>query len=333
MNGQPVYIGLHVQKCAGTSLQIHLEECSRSSLWFWHTSPDINHRYSALEIEERSLPARDLVKVIWGHEVFDHFMRFFPNRPVHLFTFLRHPARRLVSWYKYEARGYEQAHGNLEGFDFFSQYLKRRQDHMCRFILNRFSHLDDSGSEILHQRAISVLGKFAFVGLQEDFQTGANKLMAFMDLPLFPEGMKRNVDNGKLDLDYNLDEIVAHNAHDFALYEYALARYLNSPLPDRERVINPKDCGLDYEADGFREFIRFRARCITNVMSSSMEGERYDRDNLRKIVFSLICQCFNEKNPDRREFYQRMLLDLVKEFNLNLSEQDIRDIPSISTIL
>jgi hypothetical protein len=333
MNDRPLFIGLHIQKCAGTSLQVHLEECPRSNTWFWHTSPDINYRNSALEVEERTIAARESVRVIWGHEVFDRFMRFFPDRPIYLFTFLRHPARRLISWYKYEARNYERANGNLDGFDSFPKYLKRRQDHMCRFILNRFPHLDTSGSEELHQRAISILDKFAFVGLQENFQAGADKLMEFLQLPPFPESMKRNVDDGKFTFEYALDNIVSNNYHDFALYEYALARYLESPLPDKDRTVNPKDYGLDYEENGFHDFIRFRARCITNVMGGSGERERYGRDNVRKIVFSLISQCFYEKDHNRREFYQRMLLDVVKECNINLSEEDIRDIPSIAAIL
>jgi hypothetical protein len=333
MNDRPLYLGLHIQKCAGTSLQVHLEECPRSNTWFWHTSPDINYRNSAAEVEARNLASRDAVRVIWGHEVFAHFMGFFPERPVYLFTFLRHPARRLISWYKYEARGYERAHGTLDGFEFFEQYLKKRQDHMCRFILNRFPQLDTSDSDELHQRAISILDKFAFVGLQENFQVGADRLMEFLGLPLFPENMKRNVDDGKMSLEYDLETIVANNTHDFALYEYALARYLDAPLPDKDRLVNPRDYGINYEADGFHDFIRLRARCITNVMNGSGERERFERDNLRKIVFSLIHQCFQERDPNRREFYQRMLRDMAREFNLNLPEEDIRDIPSISAIL
>lgn len=334
MNTQPVYIGLHIQKCAGTSLQIHLAESARASVWFWHTSPDVNYWQSLLEVEERNTLSRQRAKVIWGHEVFDYFLCLFVGRPIYLFTFLRDPVKRLISWYKYEARAYESIHGNLDKFSSFQEYVLNRQDHMCRFILNRFSHLDDSGSEILCERAISVLEKFAFLGLQEDFTTGANNLMKFMKIRPFPEDMRKNVADSNLDIEYNENEISSINSNDIFLYQYALKRYHNDSKPDASRIINLSEYGLDLDPSCvFSQFIRMRGKTLNNQLENQGILEQYREDNVRKLVFLLIKQCFAEKDPTKLSFYKKTLVELTNTFNTGLSEKDISDISSVQPIL
>ncbi len=333
MSDKPLHVGLHIQKCAGTTLQVHIAECPRAGSWFWHTSADVNYRNSSLEIDVRSTPAQQTVQIIWGHEVFDYFLRFFVDRPIYLFTFLRHPAKRIVSWYKYEARGYEKSRGTLEGFNPFGKFLVDRQNHMCRFIIDRFPHLDESGSEILHKRAISILEKFAFIGLQEDFQTGANNLLNFMELPPFAENVRQNVDDGNLDLEYSMDEIIAKNTHDMALYEYVLERYLQSASPDPNRAINPLHYGLTPNVDNLRNFIQLRGRSIVNRISEQKLLNAYKKDNVRQLAQLLIRQCLADNNPEKQEFYQKNLSKLVKEFNLNLSPEEIQDIPNAKPVL
>jgi Sulfotransferase family len=325
MQGKPLHVGLHIQKCAGTTLQTHIAECPRAGSWFWHTSADVNYRNSSLEIDVRNTPSQQTVQIIWGHEVFDYFLRFFVDRPIYLFTFLRHPAKRIVSWYKYEARGYEKSRGTLEGFDLFGKFLVDKQNHMCHFIVNRFPHLDVSGSEILHKRAISILEKFAFIGLQEDFQTGANNLLNFMGLPLITGNVRKNVDDGNLDLEYNMDEIIANNSQDMALYEYVLERYLQSSIPDTSRVVNPIQYNLTPNFDNLQNFIQLRGKSIVNRMKEQKLLNSYQKDNVRQLAQLLIHQCLAENNPEKQKFYQ--------EFDLNLSEQEIQDIPKAKAVL
>jgi hypothetical protein len=332
MKGKPLFVGLHVQKCAGTTLQMHIAQCPRAAAWFWHTAPDVNYQNSALEIEERNTLSRNQVKVIWGHAVFGYFLRFFPDRPIYLFTFLRHPHERIISWYKYEARGYEKARGSMEGFDTFENYVIKRQNHMCRFILNRFSHLDTSGSKKLHERTISVLEKFAFVGVQEHFQEGANNLLEFMELPTFEANVRQNVDDGKIALKYDTELIAANNISDAIVYEYAMKRYAASPLPDATKVIDPKEYGYRPDPECFKQFIKLRGRGIVDRLKSQKVLDTYKKDNLRKIAYLLTCQCFAETDAEKQNFFQEMLYDFTKEFNFNLSQQEIAKIPSIKAI-
>jgi hypothetical protein len=332
MKGKPLYVGLHVQKCAGTTLQMHIAECPRASTWFWHTAPDVNYQNSSLEIEERNTPSRNQVKVLWGHAVFGYFLRYFPDRPIYLFTFLRHPAERIISWYKYEARGYEKARGSLEGFDTFENYVVKRQNHTCRFILNRFSHLDTSGSKKLHERTISVLEKFAFVGVQEHFHEGANNLLKFMELPLLPDRSKHNVDDGKIALQYDKDLIDANNVSDAIVYEYAVKRFAASALPDPQRFIDPSQYNYRPDSECFKQFIKLRGRGVVDRLKSQKMLESYKQDNLRKMAYLLTCQCFAETDPAKQNLFQEMLYDFTKEFNLNLSQQEIAKIPSIKAI-
>ncbi len=331
MQKKPIYIGLHVHKCAGTSLQIHLAECARAGSWFWHTSPDVNYRQSNLEIEEKNISSRTIARVIWGHEVFDYFLGFFASRPIYLFTFLRHPVKRLVSWYRYEARSHEKFTGSLDDFESFPRFIANRQNHMCYFILNRFPHLDDSSSDLLHARAIAVLEKFAFVGLQEDFKTGASQLMRFIGLPDLRDGMKKNVDDGRIEFDYDTDAIASMNSSDMALFRYASERYQRSSIPDKNRTINPTKYGIDNQSSAFREFIELRCRSLTNRLSLHKELDAYCNDNLRKIVYLLIRQCFAETDTTQRECYQKILIKLANQFNLDLNEKDILQLPFIQS--
>jgi hypothetical protein len=331
--GKPLHVGLHIQKCAGTTLQTHIAECPRAGSWFWHTSADVNYRNSSLEIDARNTPSRQTVQVIWGHEVFDYFLRFFSDRPIHLFTFIRHPAKRIISWYKYEARGYEKARGTLEGFPNFEQFMSDKRNHMCRFIIDRFSSLDTSGSEILHKRAVSILDKFAFIGVQEDFQSGANHLLKFMGLPSLPEDSRKNVDDGNLDLEYNMETIIGKNKQDMALYEYVLERYLQSSVPDPSRAVNPLDYGLSPNSDSLRSFIQLRGKSIVNRLSEQKLTNLYKKDNVRQIAQLLIRQTLAENNPELQEFYLKNLHKLVKEFDLNLSEEEIQNIPYAKPVL
>jgi hypothetical protein len=331
--GKPLHVGLHVQKCAGTTLQIHIAECPRAGSWFWHTSADVNYRNSALEVDARNTPSRQTVQIIWGHEVFDYFLRFFSDRPIYLFTFLRHPAKRLISWYKYEARGYEKSRGTLEGFPTFSKFLADKRNHMCRFIIDRFPNLDNSGSDVPHKRAISILDKFAFIGLQEDFQAGANHLLKFMGLPPLAENSRQNVDDGNLDLEYNMEEIMTKNKHDMALYDYVLERYLQSSVPDPSRILNPLDYGLSPNADNLRNFIQLRGRSIVNRLNEQKLVNVYKKDNVRQLAQLLIRQTLAENNSEKQEFYLNNLAKLVKEFDLDLPEAELRDIPNAKPVL
>ncbi len=332
MKSNPIYIGLHIHKCAGTSLQVHLTGCDSSNSWFWHTSPDVNYWQSNLDIEEKHVTSRQRVKVIWGHAVFDYFFNFFVDRPIYLFTFLRHPVKRLASWYRYEARCHEKFTGTSDELESFTHFAKRRSNHMCRFLLNRFSHLDDSGSNLLHKRAISVLEKFAFIGLQEDFQVGVSHLLQFMNLPKLPEGTKRNVDDGKIDLNFDAEVLAIANESDMKLFEYANKRYQQSPIPDRDRFINAVQYKISDE-NAYREFLQLRCSGITNRMKVQGEIDAYCYDNLRKLVFLLIRQCFAESDTEKRYFYQETLRNVIHQFNIDLTEKDILNIPNIRPIV
>jgi Sulfotransferase family len=329
---KPLYIGLHIHKCAGTSLQIHLAQSDTNGTWFWHTNPIVNYRQSKPEVEERNLVARQDVRVIWGHQVQDYFLQFFVERPIFLFTFLRDPVKRMVSWYKYDARRYLEINGNLDGFDSFNEYAAKRKNQICHFILKRFPNLVNNDFSELHDRTISVLEQFAFIGLQEDFQAGANRLMKFMKVPILPEDLRRNVDAGEIYLDYSPDQIADLNSSDIKLYKYVKSRYQASPIPDPSKKINPVKLGFSEKTDDLRRFLSLRVKTFTDDIVANHKQDEYSVDNVRKIIYLMLRQCFVETNPDRLMFYKKMLLQWVDRFEIDLEESEILKIGLIPEI-
>lgn len=326
MNSNPVYMGLHLHKCAGTSLQIHFTNSDRNGTWFWHTNVLVNHRQSSPEVEELNLDSRQAVRVIWGHEVNDYFFQFFVGRPIFLFTFLRNPVSRMVSLYKYKARRTEQRNRNLDAFKSFSEFAAQRQNHLCNFILKRFPNLVNNELTELHDRAISVLEKFAFIGLQEDFEAGANRLMKFMKFPTLENKKRHNVDGGGLVVNYSEQEIYDLNLSDMRLYEYVKERYQSSPEPDPKKVIDPREFNFSQTQDDFRGFINIRLQKITDAIVLNRAQDNYTNDNVRRMIYLLLRQFSIETNSDNVSFYKQMLLQLAERHNIDITEEDVSEL-------
>ncbi len=314
-----LYVGLHVHKCAGTSLQVHFKKTYGSTKLFWHTNPILNYQEANLEIEDRSFPSRSKVKLIWGHEVHDYFLNLFAHRPIFLFTFLRHPTTRMLSWYKYDAREHMRNKGNLDNLPSFFNYVQSRQNHMCHFIVSRFPKLADHGRDSLHSKAISILDKFAFVGIQEDFERGANLLMKVMESPPIPKRTKQNIDDGNITVDYDQKQLESLNESDLLLYEYVVKRYQKDPQPDLSRLIKLEKAKLmDNSQNLFNEFIEHRVENMVNDIDFNNLLDSYSVDNLKQIVLLLIRQCVVEKNPRKKQFYQKQLMQFNRIFSLDL---------------
>lgn len=326
MSFYPVYIGLHIHKCAGTSLQRHLTTSDENGTLFWHTNVRVNHRKSRPEFEECNLASREKVAVIWGHEVRDYLLQFFVERPIFLFTFMRNPVDRMVSLYKYQARRTVHRNGNLDGFESLSEFAAQRQNQICFFILKRFPNLVDKDLTELHDRAISVLEKFAFIGLQEDFEAGANRLMKFMKFPAFDNQKRHNVDRGDFKVHDSLDDIYELNPSDMRLYEYVKERYQSCPEPDSQKVIDPKDFSFSQTQDDFRGFIKLRLQKITDAIVLNRERDDYQNDNIRRMIYLLLRQCAIETNYDNVSFYKQMLLQLTDRHNIDLTEEDLSEL-------
>ena len=112
-NKWPLYIFVHVPKCAGISFRIHIENNFRSeeilkiyckqrietengeSIFLYNRNDIDNYLKSLTERQ------RDKIKVIYGHDVYYGIHKYFDKEPRY-FTFLRNPVDRAISLYNFK---------------------------------------------------------------------------------------------------------------------------------------------------------------------------------------------------------------------------------------
>jgi hypothetical protein len=101
---EPVFLFLHMPKCAGTTFRVHIENnLSPDEILPLYIGIDKRFRerdyvkeYIASLPEERKIK----LKLVYGHEV--HYgIHDWLGRQGRYFTFLRHPLPRTISWYNY----------------------------------------------------------------------------------------------------------------------------------------------------------------------------------------------------------------------------------------
>lgn len=207
-----IHVGLHIHKAAGTTLQVHFEAHRPWS--FRTTAAQVNERTGRLPLNEIGSIAASHTTIVWGHQVSEAQLTQFQS-PLSLFTFLREPVSRCVSWYDYE-----RAEFGIRST--FEEFVDAHADAMCVMIVKSFPSLVSSSAKSLAEKAISVLEKFNFVGCQERFSDHAAVLLDDMGLPPIPADMRLNEKRGgsKTQLTDELKlYVVSKNKNDIELYE------------------------------------------------------------------------------------------------------------------
>ena len=101
---QPLFLFLHMPKCAGTTFRVHIEN-NFSPDEILPLYIDIDKRFRDRNFVKEyvtSLPRdrKKNLKLVYGHEV--HYgIHEWLGRQGRYFTFLRHPLPRTISWYNY----------------------------------------------------------------------------------------------------------------------------------------------------------------------------------------------------------------------------------------
>jgi hypothetical protein len=102
-----VEIVLHVPKCAGTTIEEHLERHLGEAFW----SPPKRTRRLPLELFARKYAARppvppERIRAVSGHFIGRSVERLFAGRPVRRSVLLREPEALILSWYNYRMMRY-----------------------------------------------------------------------------------------------------------------------------------------------------------------------------------------------------------------------------------
>lgn len=210
-----VCVGVHVPKCAGTTILKRVESCLPEHKIYQNTSMHENFMLGRPEIMQ--LPRRDQLKFVWGHSIHEEMLKYFKS-PVFLFTGLREPKARLESMYLYHLRMARSLGNEPLSLERFLGYTS---DPICQFFIHRFPTF--AGSEgSLFERARRVIDLFDHVYFSENLEAAAD--IVFRRLDISPEQVNHNQrpadEKGK-----SIEIPEGNTAQDIKLYEYAQAKF------------------------------------------------------------------------------------------------------------
>jgi hypothetical protein len=219
-----MFVGLHIHKTAGTSLLRYLEGSVPRRL---HGAYALrNYQQSELPLWASSVP---LTKdIFWGHSIYESFF-YHAIRPIHLFTFLRDPSERIVSWYSMLRRRkkLKKAGMNLESF------AEAHSNSICKMLISRFPSLSGPTEASLSEQAFSVLEHMSFVGFQCQYTEDLRQLLEWMKVPVHDKKLstRHNIAK-KATLIDSSDQAMLNrlNQQDNLLYSHAFECFSSTPL-------------------------------------------------------------------------------------------------------
>jgi hypothetical protein len=220
------FLGLHVPKCAGTTLLRRASSCLPGHAIHQSTS----HRTNFLQgnLSFLALARYDQLRFVFGHTIHEEMIKQLPTPPI-LFTGLRDPEARLRSYLGW------QRHLNNAGHKTRSveEMLSNTRNPMCRFIVQRFPTLaGTSGTPA--ERAMNALQAFTYCYFPDTLEAFAEVM--FGQLGIDPEKANHRIaEQPPPDVEIG-DDILKH---DRILYERARAHFLRMPLSPK--CLSPTD--------------------------------------------------------------------------------------------
>lgn len=138
MTADPVFIVLHVPKCAGSTIERHLwRQLGPGAFW----SPAKRSRHLPIELMGRKYDRRlpgpaAAIRAVSGHFVGRSVETVFAGRPIHRSVLLREPAALMLSWYNFRMGRYGRQGVRPYGFDLHLASLP--PDPVAHFLLARW---------------------------------------------------------------------------------------------------------------------------------------------------------------------------------------------------
>ena len=191
-NKKPLYIFLHIQKCAGSTVRKHIEKNFNKDeflLAYANEPPFINGAYNLKKyLKSLTQKQKNKLKIIFGHRVFYKMGELFPGREIKYLTVFRSPIERMISQYNYRRMRLKQRlpkksidRLKLELLDGkrildFHEWLEGGvpKNSIFRFVFERFFDKETNFSTFLKrdfkkqnlEKVKKILDSFYFVGIQ-----------------------------------------------------------------------------------------------------------------------------------------------------------------------
>lgn len=215
MDKGKVLFGLHIPKCAGTTLLDELTSNYGKDV-YQSTSLYRNFKNGIKDISE--INGSWNFKCYYGHHVHSEMLKNVNSSSLFVFTILRDPLDRLISHYKYSNRLREKVgKKKIDLGEFMVNFPS-----VCDFIIERFSDFSDGDAKTKSEKAFSIISKFDYVGFSDDMPDVASKLKAFSGID-FDLGDRKNFDpkSSLDDTEIDLEGVVAYLKEDIILYYMA----------------------------------------------------------------------------------------------------------------
>ena len=194
----PALFGLHIPKCAGTTILNRARSFLPYASFYQCTSHYQNFRDGRDEFMK--IKDYERLKFIFGHSVHEQMLRFLPQQAI-IFSGLRDPEDRLKSKVFYEineARKRQKQPPSAE------EILRWQDNEICRFIIRRFPTLCGTQGS-LSDRAFETLRKFNFVYFTENIDAYSALIGEY--LGIHKSNKNHNVGEIKEDIDLDLSSI------------------------------------------------------------------------------------------------------------------------------
>jgi hypothetical protein len=124
----PLHILLHVPKCAGRTIEVHLAEHTPADAFFMPRHPGRGGI--------SKMPAPKGIRVLSGHHLARSIESRFPGREIRRSVLLRDPLSFQVSYYNFKMMRYLASGGRPYAFPLYYRALQR--DPMAHFLLSRW---------------------------------------------------------------------------------------------------------------------------------------------------------------------------------------------------
>ena len=269
-------IGLHIPKCAGTTMLDRVcSSISREKIYqntsiirnFWENNED----YIYFELNNN-------LRFVWGHSIHEQMLKLFDSPPL-LITGLREPIARLKSELRYKARLARYQGVPLPDLD---QIIRVTTNPICRFLIERFPLVaGDRGS--LADRAMNVITACDYVYFTENFEISAGAI--FQAMGIAPPAISSNLAPEEMADTFDID--AGQHKSDIELYQRAWERYrtVSSDTASAERnQILERFGATPFDRKALRQFIweaAFSEYSEWGMLATVMQKKRQQLQDLK----------------------------------------------------
>lgn len=175
--GSELLIGLHVTKCAGTSLMTTVRRQLTEEQYYLCSS--FHGNLMAGRPLSTDIVAWNKVKFIFGHYVNEDLLLSLGKRRTFLFTMLREPVERAVSHYLHQNVIRRQAgQPRLPAAD----YLAQNRNTICVELIRAFPSIARTVTGTLADKALHAIAMFDHVGASEGYAHAVAMLLGKLGL-------------------------------------------------------------------------------------------------------------------------------------------------------